>query len=130
MKARKKMTPSRSARKKGAGSSGGKVAGSARRRDSIRAAAGKREKRGVAILGLDCTASNASELKSSLQELLEMPGPVTLDISCLQRLDTAAMQVLAAFVHERSGRRNGVIWRGTSQQLTTAARLLGLTLHL
>jgi ABC-type transporter Mla MlaB component len=71
--------------------------------------------------------SDAGSLKENLAALLDQPLPVTLDITALQRIDTAGLQVIAAFVRERTGRGRSVEWQGTAPVLTTAARLLGLT---
>jgi len=71
--------------------------------------------------------SDAAALKEHLGALLAEPRPVTLDISALQRIDTAGLQVVTAFVRERTGNGLAVEWRGTAPVLTTAAQLLGLT---
>jgi ABC-type transporter Mla MlaB component len=71
--------------------------------------------------------SDASSLKESLAALLDESLPVTLDITHLQRIDTAGLQVITAFVRERAGHGRSVEWQGTAPVLTTAARLLGLT---
>jgi ABC-type transporter Mla MlaB component len=71
--------------------------------------------------------SGASSLKESLAALLDEPLPVTLDITTLQRIDTAGLQVITAFVRERAGHGRTVEWRGTAPALITAAQLLGLT---
>jgi ABC-type transporter Mla MlaB component len=71
--------------------------------------------------------SGATSLKESLAALLDEPLPVTLDITTLQRIDTAGLQVITAFVRERAGHGRTVEWQGTSPALITAAQLLGLT---
>ncbi len=70
--------------------------------------------------------SEAVSLKASLERFLEETRPVTLDIAGLQRIDTAGLQVIAAFVRERSAHGLRVEWRGSSAPLAKAARLLGL----
>lgn len=70
--------------------------------------------------------SGAAALKLSLGKLLDEPQAVTLDISALQRIDTAGLQVIAAFVRDRGVHSRGVEWRGTSPALSKAAQLLGL----
>jgi ABC-type transporter Mla MlaB component len=79
------------------------------------------------VLAAECLVAGASTLKQSLARLLDEPQPITLDITALQRIDTAGLQVLAAFVRERAGRGRAVQWRGTAPALTSAAQLLGLT---
>ena len=71
--------------------------------------------------------SEAGSLKESLAALLDEPLPVTLDIAALQRIDTAGLQVITAFVRERAGHGRTVEWQGTAPVMTTAAQLLGLT---
>jgi ABC-type transporter Mla MlaB component len=78
-------------------------------------------------LGAECTVSDAGSLKESLAGLLDQPQAVTLDITALQRIDTAGMQVITAFVRERAGHGRQVEWQGTAPVLATAAHLLGLT---
>jgi ABC-type transporter Mla MlaB component len=74
-----------------------------------------------------CTVGDANSLKENLAALLEEPLPVTLDITALQRIDTAGLQVIAAFIRERVGHGRSVQWQGTTPIMTTAAQLLGLT---
>jgi ABC-type transporter Mla MlaB component len=78
-------------------------------------------------LAAECLVSGASTLKESLASLLDEPQPITLDITALQRIDTAGLQVLTAFVRERTAHGRTVEWRGASPALTSAAQLLGLT---
>jgi ABC-type transporter Mla MlaB component len=78
-------------------------------------------------LAAECMVSDAGSLKENLAALLDEPLPVTLDITALQRIDTAGLQVITAFVSERTGHGRSVEWQGTAPVLTTAARLLGLT---
>src|ERR1700737_1983716 len=78
-------------------------------------------------LAAECTVSDAGSLKERLAGLLDEPQAVTLDITALQRIDTAGMQVITAFVRERAGHGRPVEWQGTAPVLATAARLLGLT---
>jgi ABC-type transporter Mla MlaB component len=65
-------------------------------------------------------------LKSSLCALANESGAVTLDTSAVERVDTATMQLLCAFVRDRSARNQSVVWRGVSQALNDAVRLLGV----
>ena len=78
-------------------------------------------------LTAECLVSSASTLKESLAGLLDEPQAITLDITALQRIDTAGLQVLTAFIRERAGHGRTVEWRGTAPALTSAAQLLGLT---
>jgi ABC-type transporter Mla MlaB component len=83
--------------------------------------------RTAVALAAECLVAGASTLKESLASLLDEPQPITLDITALQRIDTAGLQVLAAFIRERAGHGRTVTWRGTAPALTSAAQLLGLT---
>jgi ABC-type transporter Mla MlaB component len=85
------------------------------------------EQQPVLALTAECLVGGASTLKESLASLLDEPRPITLDITSLQRIDTAGLQVLTAFVRERAGHGRAVEWQGTAPALTTAAHLLGLT---
>jgi ABC-type transporter Mla MlaB component len=78
-------------------------------------------------LSAECMVSQAAALKEQLAALLEQPLPVTLDISSLQRIDTAGLQVITAFVRDRAAHGREVAWHGEAPVLATAAQLLGLT---
>jgi ABC-type transporter Mla MlaB component len=78
-------------------------------------------------LAAECMVSEATSLKERLAALLDEPQPVTLDVAALQRIDTAGLQVITAFVRERGASGRAVEWQGTAPVLTTAAQLLGLT---
>jgi phospholipid transport system transporter-binding protein len=75
----------------------------------------------------ECTVADAGLLKIQLAKLLDESGIVTLDISAVQRIDTAGLQVIAAFVRERESRGRLVQWHGHAPALSNAARLLGLS---
>ena len=49
-----------------------------------------------------------------------------MDVSALQRIDTAGLQLLAAFVRDRRTAGRAVEWRGRAAALDSAASLLGL----
>jgi anti-anti-sigma regulatory factor len=81
---------------------------------------------GVFALSADCTVAASTALKSGLLEVLREPTPITLDIASVQRIDTAGVQLIAAFVRERESLGLQVEWRGTAPAFTSAARLLGV----
>jgi ABC-type transporter Mla MlaB component len=81
-------------------------------------------------LAAECMVAEAAALKDSLAALLNEPQPVTLDVAALQRIDTAGLQIITAFVRDRSSAGRSVEWQGTAPVLTTAAQLLGLNLLL
>jgi ABC-type transporter Mla MlaB component len=80
----------------------------------------------VIVLAANCSVKDAAALKSSLCALANEGGAVTLDTSAVERVDTATMQLLCAFVRDRSARNQSVMWRGVSQALNDAVRLLGV----
>jgi anti-anti-sigma regulatory factor len=65
-------------------------------------------------------------LHATLREALARAQPVALDAAAVQRVDTAALQVLAAFVRTAQARGVAVSWRTVPESLTRAAGLLGL----
>lgn len=81
---------------------------------------------GSLLLAAECTVAEADTLKSELGHRLAQSEPVTLDVSALQRIDTAGLQLLAAFVRDRRTAGRAVAWRGRASALETAAGLLGL----
>ena len=81
---------------------------------------------GVFTLSAECTIAESAPLQADLSRLLDKDTPVTLDAKELQRIDTAGMQVIVAFVRERTASGRQVEWRNTPPTLLSAARLLGL----
>jgi ABC-type transporter Mla MlaB component len=73
----------------------------------------------------NATVKDAEAVKSGLLQLLDEPAAVVLDASSVERVDTAVIQVLCAFVRDRASRGHGVTWRAT-QALLDAARLSGV----
>lgn len=82
---------------------------------------------GCFALAAECTIADAGSLKSGLATLLDDSDSVTLDIGAVRRIDTAGLQVIAAFVRERESHGRKVRWRGSAPALSTAAQLLGLS---
>jgi ABC-type transporter Mla MlaB component len=78
------------------------------------------------ILAAECTVAGAETLKEQLARRLGESSPVTVDVSALQRIDTAGLQLLAAFVRDRRTAGHAVTWRGRAPALEAAAGLLGL----
>lgn len=77
-------------------------------------------------LAAECTVAEADALKADLLHLLDDSRAVTLDVTGLQRIDTAGLQLLAAFVRDRRTAGHRVEWQGRAPALETAAGLLGL----
>lgn len=80
----------------------------------------------LVVLAANCSVKDAAALKTSLCAFSNHGDAVTLDVSAVERVDTATMQLLCAFVRDRSGRNQGVTWRGESPALQDAVRLLGV----
>lgn len=81
----------------------------------------------IVVLASNCSVKDAAALKSSLCAFSNHGDAVTLDVSAVERVDTATMQLLCAFVRDRSGRNQSVAWRGESAALQDAVRLLGVS---
>ena len=113
---------------------GAKKRGAALRRPAARSGKGasatpprKRIRRDASLLlGAECTVAEADALKAELARRVAESGPVTVDVSALQRIDTAGLQLLAAFVRDRRTAGRAVAWRGQAAALEAAAGLLGL----
>lgn len=77
-------------------------------------------------LASHCTVKDAAALRQALCAVVNSEGTVTLDVSSLERIDTATIQVLCAFIRERVAAARAVQWLGVSSVLREAARLLGV----
>lgn len=71
--------------------------------------------------------SRAADLQTRLSHVLAARNPVILDASDIEHADTAALQVLCAFMHDASAKKIPVSWRQPSESFCNAARLLGLS---
>jgi len=70
--------------------------------------------------------SGVSELHRQLSGALKDSRAVSLDVSQVQRADTGALQLLAAFCQAARTRGVTVTWRQPSEVFDLSARLLGL----
>jgi ABC-type transporter Mla MlaB component len=80
----------------------------------------------VLPLPCSCTVKDAANLKITLCSYLEAADCVVLDVANIERIDTAALQLLCAFVRDRHARGLKVQWQGNSPALQEAADLLAL----
>jgi ABC-type transporter Mla MlaB component len=78
-------------------------------------------------LDAQCTIAQASAVKARLARLLGHPASVTLDAGSVERIDTACLQLLAAFFRDRRAAERPVAWSKASAELLESARLLGLS---
>ena len=79
----------------------------------------------VALLP-ECTARNAEGLRAALLERLLAPGSVEVEVGAVERVDTVSLQLLCAFVRERTKYGRTTAWQGRSDVLVQAVALLGL----
>lgn len=74
----------------------------------------------------ECTLAEVHDLKSKLAARLKAEHPVCVDVSGVRRIDTASLQLLAAFARDRHASRLAVDLRGESEAFAEGVRLLGL----
>lgn len=80
----------------------------------------------VLPLPAECLIGNGESLREALIGAAQAKA-VTLDASQVQRVDTACLQLLTAFVSERRAANRAVGWAGVPALLTERAQLLGLS---
>ncbi len=80
----------------------------------------------VVAMASNCTVKDAAAMKESLCAVADAAGAVVIDAGAVERIDTAVLQLLIAFVRERLGNDREVIWRTPSAALLDSARLLGI----
>ena len=78
------------------------------------------------VLASNCNVKDAAELQQTLCVHLDDAEPVTVDVGSVERVDTSTMQVLCAFVRDRSAQERKVEWLGDANVVREAARLLGV----
>lgn len=78
------------------------------------------------VLASNCSVKDAAELKQTLCLHLDDAEAVTVDVGSVERVDTSTMQVLCAFVRDRSAQERKVEWLGDPGVVRDAARLLGV----
>jgi phospholipid transport system transporter-binding protein len=74
-----------------------------------------------------CTIRDAAQLLGQLMLQIEQSAPVYIDAAQVERVDTAALQLLVGFVHDRKAEQRAVVWLDCSDALMRAARALGLS---
>ena len=70
--------------------------------------------------------SMLSDFKALLHQASGQNSPIVLDASQLERIDGAALQLMAAFFIESQESGLSVAWRSPSEALKNAANLTGL----
>ncbi len=79
----------------------------------------------VVRLPADCRLAAQAALKEQLQQVLQH-GDIVVDAGALERVDTAALQLLVLFRRELEQAGGALAWRGANEVLREAAALLGL----
>ncbi len=79
----------------------------------------------VVRLPADCRLPAQVALKAKLQRVVH-EREVALDVEALERVDTAALQLLVLFRRELERQGGTLAWRGKNDVLGEAASLLGL----
>ena len=85
-----------------------------------------RVSRPLVTLPAECTLAEAEGLKLRLLGFVKSVSPVTIDVSTVRRIDTATMQLVAAFVRDRAASALPTQLLSPSPSFADGARLLGL----
>lgn len=80
----------------------------------------------VIALAAQCSIKDALALQTELQAALQPSRAVTVDASAVERIDTAALQLLCAFAQQCSAEGRALKWRGDCTVLQDTAGQLGL----
>ncbi len=94
--------------------------------------AGRSKKtKGLAQARVSCNGSldisGVGELYQRLSKVLQGGQPVAMDVSEVERADTAALQMLGAFCQDARGKDVTVTWGQPSESFMRCVDLLGLT---
>ena len=74
-----------------------------------------------------CTLRESISLKASLLEQIELGRDVQIDGAAVERIDTAALQLLVAFARSLREAGRTLTWKGEAPEVLRAARQLALT---
>jgi len=77
-------------------------------------------------LAANCSIKEVAALRAQLCAVVDSGDAVAIDASAVERIDTATLQLLYAFVRDRLNSDREVTWQGVPAALTDAARLLGV----
>jgi ABC-type transporter Mla MlaB component len=81
-------------------------------------------------LAASCTVRDCAPLKMALSDLMPVESEAILDVSAIERIDTAVLQLLYAFVRDRKALNRNVAWQGGSECFLEAVQILGMSAHL
>ena len=82
---------------------------------------------GPIALRAECLIGTVDELRIDLSSHLTVESSVTIDAAAVERIDTASLQLLAAFIRDRRAAGLSVDWAGVPAAVAEAATLLNLT---
>jgi len=71
--------------------------------------------------------TSVAEFHAHCLEAMETRQNIVLNASQVERVDTAALQVLGAFIQDANAREQSVQWEETTEALCQSAALLGLS---
>ncbi len=71
--------------------------------------------------------ASMAEFHSRLMTVISLKQAVELDASQIERVDTAALQVLSSFVQDVHAQQQSMHWKNPSEVLCRSAALLGLS---
>lgn len=74
--------------------------------------------------------SDATQLHQRLLAAVDHTAKVTIDAASIERVDTAILQLLTAFVIERKRQGKAVAWAAPSEVFYQAAKIIDLAGHL
>ncbi len=77
-------------------------------------------------LAASCSIKEVAALHRSLVEAVGAEGPVCIDASAVERIDTATLQLLYAFVRDRVTADREVVWQNVTGALSESARQIGM----
>ena len=80
----------------------------------------------IVTLPSNSAVKDAAALKAALLKVVGLPATVSLDVRSVERVDTATLQLLYAFVRDRAQRQLAVEWLGCPKALVESSRLLGV----
>jgi len=80
----------------------------------------------VCVLPTSCTVRESAALKAELLPLIDRDNVITLDVRAVERIDTAALQLLVAFVRDRNQMHHDTNWIGAPECINEAVKILGM----
>lgn len=93
---------------------------------STRKKGSSRARPAVITLAAQCTIKDAPALQSELLAALARPGDIHVEATAVERVDTAALQVLCALAQHCSNEGRTLQWQGDCALLRDASAQLGL----